>query len=155
VPMAALESSAWQHTVAPDLVKAAHAARKHWPLALSSSPRRTLLARDRTEETMAIKTMRRLLGQFEDLADARPDAVDIAVAGAEDDPGLWPMSRTQSNNALRAALQECGTGAFEHGHTTTGTIWRVPNLDTTRVALERALASVPHLRGTITAARGD
>ena len=98
---------------------------------------------------------RRLLGQFEELADAMPEAVDIRVAGSEDDPGLWPVSRSQSNDALTAALQEFGTGAFVLKVTDAGTTWRVPNLAVTRGALERALASVSHLRGTITAAKGD
>jgi hypothetical protein len=97
---------------------------------------------------------RRLLGQFEELSDAT-GAVDIRVAGAEDDPGLWPATRSQNDQALRAALQECGTGAFEHKHTDAGTVWRVPNLATSWVALERALTSVSHVRGTITAAKGD
>jgi hypothetical protein len=67
------------------------------------------------------------------------------VAGAEDDPRLCPASRSQNAQALRAALQEYGPGAFEHRHTNDGTIWRVPNFATTRVALERALASVSYL----------
>ena len=58
---------------------------------------------------------RRLLGQFEELADASPEAVDIVAAGLEDDPGVWPVSRTQSNNALKGALAEYGTGRRGRG----------------------------------------
>ena len=121
----------------------------------SSTNRLTVLPAPHTAVMASQAKTRRLLGQFEELSDAMPGAVDIRVAGAEDDPGLWPATRSQNDQALRAALQECDTGAFEHKHTDAGTVRRVPNLATSWVALERALTSVSHVRGTITAAKGD
>ena len=69
---------------------------------------------------------RRLLGQFEELVDDGATAVDIVVCGAEDDPGLHPLTRSQASLALAQALGEQGTGAFVLRVTTDGTVWRVP-----------------------------
>jgi hypothetical protein len=113
-----------------------------------------------TKATASERVTRRLLGQFEEVMDDPPPAIDIRLVGREDgihdaaEHGqLGPPTRAEYGRALLTALSEHATGAFIAVAPDGVEVIRVPMRS--RAAIEQVLIRLPQLRGELTPAELD